>query len=156
MSLTPRSSSAWHNLYDCVVQTLDHCMDPSSSQLNNGHIMANKPNFEKISPLSFLKFFKLEKTKCLYFCVFWLIYQDMVILWILATYCIKSLICNIFPHILTEEENFVKNWLYSLLFQHNLTLWLKLIFMMGQNFALLTLNYRAVLTMSQNCKILTI
>ena len=20
--------SAWHNLYDCVVQTLDHCMDP--------------------------------------------------------------------------------------------------------------------------------
>ena len=84
-------------------------MDPSSSQLNNGHILANKPNFEKISPLSFLKFFKLEKTKCLYFCVFWLIYQDMVILWILATYCIKSLICNIFPHILTEEENFVKN-----------------------------------------------
>ena len=24
------NSSAWHNLYDCVVQTLDHCMDPSS------------------------------------------------------------------------------------------------------------------------------
>ena len=78
-------------------------------KLHNGHILANKPNFEKISPLSFREFFKLEKTKCLYFCVFWLIYQDMVILWILAIYCIKSLICNIFPQILTEEENFVKN-----------------------------------------------
>ena len=31
MSLTPINSSAWHNLYDHVVQTLDHCMDLSST-----------------------------------------------------------------------------------------------------------------------------
>ena len=24
----------WHNLYDCVVQTLDHCLDPSSSHVS--------------------------------------------------------------------------------------------------------------------------
>ena len=33
MSLTPRKSSVWHNVYDCVVRTLDHRMDPSSSHL---------------------------------------------------------------------------------------------------------------------------
>ena len=33
MSLTPRNSSALDNLYDYVAQTLDHHMDPSSSQV---------------------------------------------------------------------------------------------------------------------------
>ena len=27
----PRNSFPWCNLYGCVVQTLDHCMDPSPS-----------------------------------------------------------------------------------------------------------------------------
>ena len=36
-------------------------------KLQNGYISANKLNFEKLSPLSFLKLLKLEKIKCLYF-----------------------------------------------------------------------------------------
>ena len=78
-------------------------------KLQNGCISANKLNFEKLSPLSFLKLLKLEKIKCLYFCIFWLIFRDMVILWILPYYCSKSLFYSTFSHILTGEENFVKN-----------------------------------------------
>ena len=33
MSLTLRKNSAMHNLYGCVVQTLDQSMDPSSSHV---------------------------------------------------------------------------------------------------------------------------
>ena len=73
-------------------------------KLQNGYISANKLNFEKLSPLSFLKLLKLEKIKCLYFCIFWLIFRDMVILWIIPNYCSKSL----FSQILTREGNFVK------------------------------------------------
>ena len=36
--LTPRNSSPWHNLYDCVVQILYRLMDPSFSQ----KILVNK------------------------------------------------------------------------------------------------------------------
>merc|ERR1711942_567343 len=73
-------------------------------KLQNGYISANKLNFEKLSPLSFLKLLKLEKIKCHYFCIFWLIFLDMVILWIIPNYCSKSL----FSQILTQEGNFVK------------------------------------------------
>jgi len=78
-------------------------------KLQNGHILANKLNFEKLSPLSFLQLLKLEKIKCLYFCTFWLIFRDMVILWILPYYCSKSLFYSTFSQILTREGNFVKN-----------------------------------------------
>ena len=91
-------------------------------KLQNGHILANKLNFEKLSQLSFVKLLKLEKIKCLYFCIFWLIFRDMAILWILPYYCSKSLFYSTFPQILTGEDNFVKYWLYSLFLKHNITL----------------------------------
>ena len=34
MIQTPRNSSAWHNLYGCEVQPLDHCMDPAYSYID--------------------------------------------------------------------------------------------------------------------------
>ena len=92
------------------------------SELQNGHILAKKLNFEKLSPLSFLQLLKFEKRKCLYFCIFWLIFRDMVILWILLYYCSKSLFYSTFSHILTGEENFVKIWPYSLFLKHNVSL----------------------------------
>ena len=42
-SLMPRNSSAWHNLYDCVVQTLDHWMDPSSSHIMFRYLLLSSP-----------------------------------------------------------------------------------------------------------------
>ena len=32
--LMPKNSSAWHNPYGCVVQTLDYCMNPLMSRPN--------------------------------------------------------------------------------------------------------------------------
>ena len=114
-------------------------------KLQNGYISANKLNFEKLSPLSFLKLLKLEKIKCLYFCIFWLIFRDMVILWIIPNYCSKSL----FSQILTREGNFVKKWLNPLSLKHNITLGsMNIDFYDWSKMVLLTLNYREVLTMS--------
>ena len=49
------------------------------SELQNGHILAKKLNFEKLGPLSFLQLLKLEKGKCLYFCIFWLVFRDILL-----------------------------------------------------------------------------
>ena len=83
------------------------------SLLWNGHILANKLIFEQLCTLSFHQFSKLEKIKCPYFCLFWLISQNTAILVILLDYCSKSLFYSAFFKILTKKGNFVKIYLYS-------------------------------------------
>ena len=69
-------------------------------KLQNGYIFGSKLNFEKLNQLSFFKLLKLEKIKHLCFCIFCLIFRDMVILWILHYYCSKGLFYSTFSQIL--------------------------------------------------------
>ena len=87
--------------------------------------LGQEAEFWKTKPTLFpstYQLLKLEKRKCLYFCIFWLFFRDMVILWVLPYYFSKSIFYSTFSHILAGEENFVKIWLYSLFLKHNISL----------------------------------
>ena len=67
----------------------------------SGNILVQRPYYQKVKTLYFLKLLKLKKIKCLYFFKIWLIGQDMAIFWLKMSFFLSDLIKS--GHILVQR-----------------------------------------------------